>query len=174
VVAADASQQFEEHSKEKHPMKRFGRHEELANLAAFLLSDMAEYINGECVVIDGGQWLRGAGEFTISPCLPSLPGKQWKHHAERNPDAAYSGSARLRGSTRSFTTPIDCSFVSARTVISRASWLRGAFSASGGRFISTRAEPICLAATRNLPPPLCTVQPAGRSTARVNSCAAAV
>ena len=57
------SQQFEEHSKEKHPMKRFGRHEELANLAAFLLSDMAEYINGECVVIDGGQWLRGAGEF---------------------------------------------------------------------------------------------------------------
>jgi len=44
-------------------MKRFGRHEELANLAAFLLSDLAEYINGECVVIDGGQWLRGAGEF---------------------------------------------------------------------------------------------------------------
>jgi len=38
-------------------MKRFGKHEELANLAAFLLSDMAEYINGECVVIDGGQWL---------------------------------------------------------------------------------------------------------------------
>jgi NAD(P)-dependent dehydrogenase (short-subunit alcohol dehydrogenase family) len=57
------SKQFEEHSKDRHPMKRFGRHEELANLAAFLLSDMAEYINGECVVIDGGQWLRGAGEF---------------------------------------------------------------------------------------------------------------
>src|SRR5690348_9066410 len=57
------SKQFEEDSKESHPMKRFGRHEELANLAAFLLSDMAEYINGECVVIDGGQWLRGAGEF---------------------------------------------------------------------------------------------------------------
>jgi len=57
------SKQFEERSKDRHPMKRFGRHEELANLAAFLLSDMAEYINGECVVIDGGQWLRGAGEF---------------------------------------------------------------------------------------------------------------
>jgi len=57
------SKQFEEHSRDKHPMKRFGRHEELANLAAFLISDMAEYINGECVVIDGGQWLRGAGEF---------------------------------------------------------------------------------------------------------------
>lgn len=46
-----------------HPMKRFGRHEELANLAAYLVSDMSEYVNGECVVIDGGLWLRGAGEF---------------------------------------------------------------------------------------------------------------
>ena len=64
------SKQFEEHSKEKHPMKRFGRHEELANLAAFLLGDMAEYINGECVVIDGGQWLRGAGEFNDLMLLP--------------------------------------------------------------------------------------------------------
>ncbi len=64
------SKQFEEHSKEKHPMKRFGRHEELANLTAFLLSDMAEYINGECVVIDGGQWLRGAGEFNDLMLLP--------------------------------------------------------------------------------------------------------
>lgn len=64
------SKQFEEDSKESHPMKRFGRHEELANLAAFLLSDMAEYINGECVVIDGGQWLRRAGEFNDLMLLP--------------------------------------------------------------------------------------------------------
>lgn len=64
------TKQFEEDSKESHPMKRFGRHEELANLAAFLLSDMAEYINGECVVIDGGQWLRGAGEFNDLMLLP--------------------------------------------------------------------------------------------------------
>ena len=64
------SKQFEEHSKEKHPMKRFGRHEELANLAVFLLSEAAEYINGECVVIDGGQWLRGAGEFNDLLMLP--------------------------------------------------------------------------------------------------------
>jgi NAD(P)-dependent dehydrogenase (short-subunit alcohol dehydrogenase family) len=64
------SKQFEEDSKENHPLKRFGRHEELANLAAFLLSDMAEYINGECVVIDGGQWLRGAGEFNDLMLLP--------------------------------------------------------------------------------------------------------
>jgi NAD(P)-dependent dehydrogenase (short-subunit alcohol dehydrogenase family) len=64
------SKQFEDHSKEKHPMKRFGRHEELTNLAAFLLSDMAGYINGECVVIDGGLWLRGAGEFNDLLMLP--------------------------------------------------------------------------------------------------------
>ena len=64
------SKQFEEHAKEAHPMKRFGRHEELTNLAAFLISDMAEYINGECVVIDGGAWLRGAGEFNNLALLP--------------------------------------------------------------------------------------------------------
>ncbi|HEX8764536.1 MAG TPA: SDR family oxidoreductase [Candidatus Acidoferrum sp.] len=64
------SKQFVEDSQQSHPMKRFGRHEELANLAAFLLSDMAEYINGECVVIDGGQWLRRAGEFNDLMLLP--------------------------------------------------------------------------------------------------------
>src|SRR5467141_1327433 len=64
------SKQFEEHSRNSNPMKRFGRHEELTSLAAFLLSDMAEYINGECVVIDGAQWLRGAGEFNDLLMLP--------------------------------------------------------------------------------------------------------
>jgi NAD(P)-dependent dehydrogenase (short-subunit alcohol dehydrogenase family) len=70
------SKQFEEHAREKHPMKRFGRHEELTNLAAFLISDMAEYINGECVVIDGGQWLRGAGEFNDLALLPDTAWEQ--------------------------------------------------------------------------------------------------
>jgi NAD(P)-dependent dehydrogenase (short-subunit alcohol dehydrogenase family) len=69
------SKQFEEHAKESHPMKRFGRHEELTNLSAFLLSDMAEYINGECVVIDGAGWLRGAGEFND---LLLLPDSAWE------------------------------------------------------------------------------------------------
>src|SRR6059058_433543 len=57
------TKEFEDHARESHPMKRFGRHEELTNLAAFLISDMSPYINGECVVIDGALWLRGAGEF---------------------------------------------------------------------------------------------------------------
>src|SRR6202171_4122577 len=64
------SKQFEQHALNNHPMKRFGKHEELPSLAAFLLSDMAEYINGECVVIDGGDWLRGAGEFNDLLLLP--------------------------------------------------------------------------------------------------------
>ncbi len=70
------SKQFEEHAINKHPMKRFGKHEELTNLAAFLLSDMSEYINGECVVIDGGQWLRGAGEFNDLALLPDAAWEQ--------------------------------------------------------------------------------------------------
>jgi len=69
------TKEFEEHAREKHPMKRFGRHEELANLAVYLLSDAAGYINGECVVIDGGQWLRGAGEFND---LADLPDAVWE------------------------------------------------------------------------------------------------
>jgi hypothetical protein len=56
-------------------MKRFGRHDELANLAVYLLSDQAEYVNGECVVIDGGLWLRGAGEFND---LLMLPDSAWE------------------------------------------------------------------------------------------------
>jgi NAD(P)-dependent dehydrogenase (short-subunit alcohol dehydrogenase family) len=70
------SKQFEEHAINKNPMKRFGKHEELTSLAAFLLSDMAEYINGECVVIDGGQWLRGAGEFNDLGMLPDAVWEQ--------------------------------------------------------------------------------------------------
>jgi NAD(P)-dependent dehydrogenase (short-subunit alcohol dehydrogenase family) len=49
---------------ERHPMHRFGTPEELANLAAFLVSDGAGYINGEVVRMDGGEFLQGAGEFT--------------------------------------------------------------------------------------------------------------
>ena len=64
------SKELEERAKNYHPMKRFGRHEELANLAAYLLSEQAAYVNGECVVIDGGLWLRGAGEFNNFIDLP--------------------------------------------------------------------------------------------------------
>ncbi|GAA4385325.1 SDR family oxidoreductase [Hymenobacter koreensis] len=45
------------------PLKRVGNHQELANLAAYLVSDFAAYVNGEVITIDGGEWLNGAGEF---------------------------------------------------------------------------------------------------------------
>jgi NAD(P)-dependent dehydrogenase (short-subunit alcohol dehydrogenase family) len=45
------------------PLQRFGTPEEIANLAAFIVSDGASYMNGEVVTIDGGEWLMGAGEF---------------------------------------------------------------------------------------------------------------
>lgn len=54
---------MEDEMKKRIPMKRFGEHDELANLAVFLMSREAGYINGECVVIDGGEWLQGAGEM---------------------------------------------------------------------------------------------------------------
>lgn len=49
----------------KNPLKRAGRHEELSNLAAFLMADDVGYINGEVVTIDGGEWLQGAGQFNF-------------------------------------------------------------------------------------------------------------
>ena len=68
------SKEYEERAKQQIPMKRFGRHEELANLAVFLISGHSDYVNGECVVIDGALWLRGAGEFND---LADLPDAVW-------------------------------------------------------------------------------------------------
>src|SRR5713226_3634240 len=49
---------------DRNPLHRFGTTEELANLAAFLISDGSSYINGEVVRMDGGEFLQGAGEFS--------------------------------------------------------------------------------------------------------------
>jgi len=69
------TREFEEQTRNRHPLKRFGRPEELANLATYLVSNQAGYINGECVVIDGGEWLRGAGEFNA---FTELPDRVWE------------------------------------------------------------------------------------------------
>lgn len=47
------------------PLKRVGDHQELANLAAYLMSDFSAYINGEVITIDGGEWLKNGGEFSF-------------------------------------------------------------------------------------------------------------
>ena len=61
--------------KDRIPLKRFGDHIELANLATYLISDQSGYINGEVVTIDGGEWLKGAGQFND---LDKLPNALWK------------------------------------------------------------------------------------------------
>jgi hypothetical protein len=47
------------------PLRRAGEHQELCNLAAYLVSDYSAYITGDVVTIDGGEWLQGAGEFSM-------------------------------------------------------------------------------------------------------------
>jgi NAD(P)-dependent dehydrogenase (short-subunit alcohol dehydrogenase family) len=56
------------------PLGRVGRHEELANLASYLLSDQASFISGDLVYIDGGEHSYGAGEFNV---LDAVPGQTW-------------------------------------------------------------------------------------------------
>lgn len=58
----------------KVPLKRVGEHQELANLAAYLVSDFSAYINGEVITIDGGEWLKGAGQFNL---LEAIPEEMW-------------------------------------------------------------------------------------------------
>jgi NAD(P)-dependent dehydrogenase (short-subunit alcohol dehydrogenase family) len=61
---------------DRNPMHRFGTTEELANLAAFLVSDGSSYINGEVIRMDGGEFLQGAGEF--SNLGRALTEKDWQ------------------------------------------------------------------------------------------------
>ncbi|WP_430613719.1 SDR family oxidoreductase [Flavobacterium sp. JP2137] len=58
----------------KIPLRRVGEHQELANLAAYLVSDFSAFVNGEVVTIDGGEWLQGAGEFNM---LEQIPPEMW-------------------------------------------------------------------------------------------------
>ena len=64
------------------PLKRVGEHQELANLAAYLISDFSAYVNGEVITIDGGEWLRNGGEFS---------------HLEMIPDAMWDQLEKSRG-----------------------------------------------------------------------------
>ena len=61
---------------DRNPLHRFGTVEELANLAAFLVSDGSCYINGEVIRMDGGEFLQGAGEF--SNLGRALNDKDWE------------------------------------------------------------------------------------------------
>ncbi len=52
------------------PVGRVGAHRELTDVCAFLVSDMASYVNGECVAVDGGkQWLSGSAQNDTATLL---------------------------------------------------------------------------------------------------------
>lgn len=72
LLPGDLKDKFD--MKKKIPLRRMGEHQELANLAAYLMSDFSAYINGEVVTIDGGEWLQGAGEFNM---LEAIPQEMW-------------------------------------------------------------------------------------------------
>jgi len=58
----------------KVPLGRVGEHQELANLAAYMVSDFSAYMNGEVITIDGGEWLKGAGQMNL---LEQIPEELW-------------------------------------------------------------------------------------------------
>ncbi len=65
---------WEEKVKRRVPSNRFGTHEELANLALFLVSDLSSFITGEIIRLDGGEQLNGAGQFNG---LSEIPQEVW-------------------------------------------------------------------------------------------------
>ncbi len=56
------------------PLGRVGEHRELADLAVYLIAEGAGYVNGEVVTIDGGEWLKGAGQFSL---MEALSDEEW-------------------------------------------------------------------------------------------------
>jgi NAD(P)-dependent dehydrogenase (short-subunit alcohol dehydrogenase family) len=72
LLPGDLAKEFD--MTKKVPLRRVGDHQELANLAAYLVSDFSGYINGEVVTIDGGEWLQGAGEFNM---LEKIKPEMW-------------------------------------------------------------------------------------------------
>ncbi|WP_300672293.1 SDR family oxidoreductase [Soonwooa sp.] len=72
LLPGDLQEKFD--MTKKVPLRRVGDHQELANLAAYLVSDFSAYVNGEVVTIDGGEWLQGAGQFNM---LDQIPSEMW-------------------------------------------------------------------------------------------------
>ncbi|OBP41533.1 short-chain dehydrogenase [Riemerella anatipestifer] len=72
LLPGDLAEKFD--MRKKVPLRRVGEHQELANLAAYLVSDFSAYINGEVITIDGGEWLQGAGKFNM---LEQIPAEMW-------------------------------------------------------------------------------------------------
>lgn len=72
LMPGDLAEQLD--SIKQVPLRRVGEKQELANLAAYLISDYAAYMNGEVITIDGGEWLQDAGQFNF---LDVVTPEQW-------------------------------------------------------------------------------------------------
>lgn len=72
LLPGDLAEKFD--MAKKVPLGRVGDHQELANLAAYLVSDFSAYINGDVITIDGGEWIKGAGQFNL---LEQIPEEMW-------------------------------------------------------------------------------------------------
>lgn len=83
LLPGDLASKFD--MKNNNPLGRVGEHHELANLAGYLISDYAGFINGECVTIDGGEWLQGAGQFNL---LREIPDAMWDEIAAMTKNAS--------------------------------------------------------------------------------------
>jgi len=70
LLPGDLAKKFD--PAQRVPLKRVGEHQELANLAAYLMSDYSAYVNGEVITIDGGEWLRSGGEFSDLEHIPDV------------------------------------------------------------------------------------------------------
>jgi NAD(P)-dependent dehydrogenase (short-subunit alcohol dehydrogenase family) len=62
----------------QNPLQRFGDPAELGRLAVFMVACENEYMNGEVVTFDAGEWLQGAGQFNF---LRALSAEDWKKAA---------------------------------------------------------------------------------------------
>jgi NAD(P)-dependent dehydrogenase (short-subunit alcohol dehydrogenase family) len=71
----------DENSASRNPLGRVGEHRELSDLASFLISDAAAYINGEMVVQDGGAHLRSSGAEDLLQWTEA----QWEKQRARRP-----------------------------------------------------------------------------------------
>ncbi len=76
----DLAEMFES----RNPLGRTGKHDELTNLASYLLSDQSGFMTGEVVTMDGGDWLGGAGQFNFASVLTE---EDWESLKPKKKDA---------------------------------------------------------------------------------------
>ncbi len=72
LLPGDLSKKFD--MTKRVPLGRVGEQHELADLVAYLISPFSGFINGEVVTIDGGEWIKGAGQFNM---LEMIPAEMW-------------------------------------------------------------------------------------------------